>query len=32
MTAKDHFHGVVKIALEKERWNITHDPLTLRVD
>jgi XisH protein len=30
--AKDRFHDVVKIALEKEGWNITHDPLTLRVD
>jgi XisH protein len=30
--AKDRFHDVVKIALEKEGWKITHDPLTLRVD
>jgi XisH protein len=32
MAAKDRFHDVVKIALEKEGWKITHDPLTLRVD
>jgi hypothetical protein len=32
MSAKDRFHNVVKIALEKEGWQITHDPLTLRVD
>jgi XisH protein len=30
--AKDRFHDVVKIALEREGWKITHDPLTLRVD
>jgi XisH protein len=32
MSAKDRFHNVVKIALKKEGWQITHDPLTLRVD
>ena len=32
MSAKDRFHQVVKSALEKEGWIITHDPLTLRVD
>ena len=32
MSAKDRFHQVVKAALEKEGWIITHDPLTLRVD
>jgi XisH protein len=32
MGAKDRFHDVVKIALEKEGWKITHDPLTLKVD
>jgi hypothetical protein len=32
MVAKDRFHDVVKIALEKEGWTITHDPLTLKVD
>jgi XisH protein len=32
MAAKDRFHDVVKTALEKEGWKITHDPLTLKVD
>jgi hypothetical protein len=32
MAAKDRFHNIVKIALEKEGWKITHDPLTLKVD
>jgi XisH protein len=32
MAAKDRFHEVVKTALVKEGWTITHDPLTLRVD
>ena len=27
MAAKDSFHDAVKSALEKEGWNITHDPL-----
>lgn len=27
MSAKDIFHNAVKKALEKEKWNITHDPL-----
>ncbi|MEB3339788.1 XisH family protein [Okeania sp.] len=27
MAAKDRFHDVVKSALQKEGWNITHDPL-----
>jgi hypothetical protein len=31
MPAKDRFHEVVKIALQKEGWTITDDPLTLRV-
>lgn len=26
MSAKDAFHTVVKTALEKEGWLITHDP------
>ncbi|NJL79116.1 MAG: fatty-acid oxidation protein subunit alpha [Richelia sp. SM2_1_7] len=30
MPAKDIFHEVVKSALEKEGWRITHDPLFLR--
>ena len=31
MAAKDKFHGVVRIALEKEEWQITDDPLLLEV-
>lgn len=30
--AKDRFHGVVKIALEKEDWQITADPYQINVD
>jgi hypothetical protein len=29
--AKDFFHNIFKIALEKDGWTITHDPLPLRV-
>ena len=29
MAAKDIFHDVVKSALQKEGWEITHDPLTI---
>jgi len=29
MSARDIFHDAVKIALEKEGWIITHDPLSL---
>jgi hypothetical protein len=29
MSARDHFHTQVKIALQKDGWKITHDPLTL---
>ncbi|MFB2838619.1 XisH family protein [Floridanema evergladense] len=29
--AKDVFHQQVKNALTKEGWNITHDPLTIRI-
>lgn len=32
MSAKDRFHDVVKIALQKEGWRITHDPLTIRIE
>jgi hypothetical protein len=32
MSAKDRFHDVVKKALQKEGWQITHDPLSLQVD
>jgi len=27
MSAKDVFHEVVKIALQKDGWEITNDPL-----
>ncbi|MEH2159888.1 MAG: XisH family protein [Nostoc sp.] len=27
MSAKDIFHNTVKVALEKDSWKITHDPL-----
>lgn len=29
MPAKDTFHDLVKLALEKEGWTITHDPYRL---
>ncbi len=29
MPAKDLYHGVVKTALIKDGWTITHDPYTL---
>jgi hypothetical protein len=29
MAARDVFHDVVRRALEKEDWTITHDPLSL---
>lgn len=31
MSARDVFHEVVKKALQKDRWHITHDPLTFNV-
>ncbi|MBE9068675.1 XisH family protein [Leptolyngbya cf. ectocarpi LEGE 11479] len=31
MAAKDRFHSAVKIALEKEQWVVTDDPLRLEV-
>ena len=31
MPAKDKFHDVVKAALEKDGWQISHDPLLLRI-
>ncbi|MDF5734029.1 MAG: XisH family protein [Rhizonema sp. PD38] len=31
MAAKDRFHAAVRIALEKEQWKITDDPLRLEV-
>ena len=27
MSAKDKFHDIVRLALEKDGWNITNDPL-----
>ncbi|MDZ8223991.1 XisH family protein [Nostoc sp. ChiVER01] len=30
MSAKDAFHTIVKTALQKEGWLITHDPYTLQ--
>ena len=32
MSAKDRFHEVVKTALQKDGWRITHDPLTVRIE
>jgi len=29
--AKDSFHQQFKTALIKDRWTITHDPLTIRI-
>jgi len=29
--AKDRFHQVVKTALIKDGWNVTHDPLRIKV-
>jgi len=29
--AKDRFHQVVKKALESDGWNVTHDPLQIKV-
>lgn len=30
--AQDFFHNTVKIALQKDGWEITHDPYELRLD
>jgi hypothetical protein len=32
MSARDLFHHIVRIALEKEGWQITHDPYGLQAD
>ncbi|MEA5471312.1 MULTISPECIES: element excision factor XisH family protein [unclassified Spirulina] len=32
MAAKDLFHDAVKQALQKEHWNITADPLRVKID
>ena len=29
--AKDIFHDIVRTALENEDWNVTHDPLTIKL-
>jgi hypothetical protein len=31
MSAREVFHNTVKIALEKENWQITHDPLSFEL-
>ena len=31
MSAKDFLHNAVRTALEKDGWNITHDPLTIEI-
>lgn len=31
MAAKDRFHEAVRVALQKEQWTITDDPLKLEV-
>jgi XisH protein len=31
MSAKDVFHDVVKRALQKSDWTVTHDPFRLKV-
>lgn len=31
MAAKDFYHEVVKTALNKDGWTITHDPLVLEL-
>ncbi|MEO1388649.1 MAG: element excision factor XisH family protein [Cyanobacteria bacterium J06634_6] len=32
MSRKDTFHDIVRQALEKDNWSITHDPLLLRYE
>ncbi len=32
MSRKDAFHNIVRRALEKDGWRITHDPLLLRYE
>ena len=31
MSAKDIFHNIVKVALEKDGWKITHAPLFFKL-
>lgn len=30
--AKDFFHSIVRAALEREDWKITHDPYEIKTD
>ncbi|MEG3930685.1 MULTISPECIES: element excision factor XisH family protein [unclassified Microcoleus] len=32
MPAKDRFHEAVKVALQKDGWTITDDPLTIPIE
>ncbi|MDZ8055783.1 MAG: XisH family protein [Aulosira sp. ZfuVER01] len=32
MSARDKFHDLVKSALQKDGWRITHDPLLIRIE
>ncbi|MCC5646196.1 XisH family protein [Nostoc sp. CHAB 5824] len=32
MSARDKFHNIVKLALQKDGWRITHDPLLIRIE
>jgi hypothetical protein len=32
MSAKDIFHNAVRLALEKDDWRITHDPLRIKTE
>lgn len=32
MLAKDVFHNAVRVALEKDGWTITQDPLHIKID
>jgi hypothetical protein len=32
MSARDKFHNIVKLALQKGGWRITHDPLLIRIE
>ena len=32
MSARDKFHNVARTALEKDGWQVTHDPLLIRIE
>lgn len=32
MPARDVFHNTVRVALEKDGWGVTHDPLFIKVE